>query len=264
MELITTPAHSEANSYITLDEATNYLTNYTRIPVDSNWYDLSDNQKEYALILAAYALNTLSYKGQKIIKNQVLAFPRYSWVELNYQSKIQYNTFDDAISTTNLKTIITNATITISNNIVTLNDIDRTFSNLVKYGVIFFSGLDLNTSYYTVDNYASTTITLHETLQDETKSGVSIYLTPIMGIPENVRYAQAEMAWQVINTNIFQKDISEAAEPALRSVRVGSALSMSYWNEITRVKFSPGTTNPLDIIYLLLSDWLTSLGGRIV
>lgn len=70
------------NSYVTLDEATEYVSTFymTTSPEFKAWNnkDLSDSDKETALISSAQALNNLKYNGRKQVAGQRLAFPRTS------------------------------------------------------------------------------------------------------------------------------------------------------------------------------------------
>ena len=264
MELITTPAHFYANSYITLEEADSYFTTYDRVPSDSSWYNLTDTQKEYALILAAYALNTLPYKGYKVVRNQPLAFPRYSEFDVKNNFAIIYNTFDDAIDKDNLTPVAIDADIDVSNNQFVLQVSGDSFSNIKKLQVIKVDGFLNNSGFFTVKKNTDTTIMPYEKLTDEDGFNIDIYITPIPGIHDNIRQAQAEMAWQVINTTIFQKDIEDMPEPPIRRLDLGGVLRIDYRSEIFRNRFDFGQSSPLDMVYYLLSPWLTSVRGRFV
>ena len=264
MELITTPAYLYTNSYITLEEADSYFTAYDRVPSDSSWYNLTDAQKEYALILAAYALNTLPYKGYKVTKEQPLAFPRYSDYDIRKGLNIVYDTFEDAVDDDNLTPVVLSAGVDISGNQFVLQDTNKDFSLVKKLQVIKVDGFVNNSGYFTVKKATNTTITPYETLTDETGTGIDIYITPIPGIHDNIRQAQAEMAWQVINTNVFQKDIEDMPEPPIRSLDLGGVLRIDYRNQIFNNRFDFGQSSPLDMVYYLLSPWLTAVRGRFV
>lgn len=68
------------NSYVTLEEAAKYVATYYMSGSAEfkawNSEELSDADKETALIASAQALNTLKYSGRKKIAGQRLAFPR--------------------------------------------------------------------------------------------------------------------------------------------------------------------------------------------
>jgi hypothetical protein len=74
MTLITKVGGAESNSFVTLLEADD-LIEY--LPDDrADWYELTDAQKEYRLILGAAMMSNLPLKGRKAYRNQMLAFPR--------------------------------------------------------------------------------------------------------------------------------------------------------------------------------------------
>jgi len=83
MDLITTLAYHTANSYGTLVEAESYYSTYNRLGDSNTWNNLTDDQKKFSLVIAAQVLNTYSFRGMKCIKNQKLAFPRYTYAQLN-------------------------------------------------------------------------------------------------------------------------------------------------------------------------------------
>lgn len=66
------------NSYVTLEEANEYLdNNYISTSLERNkWNSLTDDDKEIYLIDSAKSLNGLKYKGRKQLDGQYLAFPR--------------------------------------------------------------------------------------------------------------------------------------------------------------------------------------------
>ena len=64
---------SEANSYISLEEANQYMTNKGR----SNWLALSDDEKKVTLINGTqYVDNLFTWKGRRKFEQQELSFPR--------------------------------------------------------------------------------------------------------------------------------------------------------------------------------------------
>ena len=275
MDLITTPAHPNANSYISIDAASTYFNTYQRVPYSNTWNNLTNDQKKFALVLAAKALNTFNYKGKKVTKTQTLAFPRYSYYQINKENKSQYKDFFWATRTQVLDTLCTSQEIKILDN--KLYDVSSSadlFYNLHYNGYIDFnqvikqSGLSCDT-YLTVDyiDPSGEYLTIKETIEDESEpsSGVDLYATPLFGYPEEVGQAQAEIAMQVINTNIFQADINELPEPQPKRLELGGTLSVHYKDALWgNSKFSTDKANSLDIVYLLLGDWLSSTGGRLV
>lgn len=68
------------NSYVTLDEATEYVSTYymSTSAEYKAWNNdgLSNSDRETALISSAQAINNLKYNGRKKIAGQKLAFPR--------------------------------------------------------------------------------------------------------------------------------------------------------------------------------------------
>ena len=266
-DLITTPAYPYANSYLTLREAEEYYEYYNRIPADASWRNLTDNQKKYALILAAHALNELTYKGAKFTPDQPLAFPRITWFEKSNGIKKTYNSFDDAVNSSNLVTILTNAYVEAINNSFIILESGITYPvYLRKLNVIKIDGFYFNSGYFSIKEKPSDTmISVFEDVENEMppSGGVDMYLTPIPAVPENVKFAQAELAWQLIDVSIFQKNILDASEPPIRSFNLWGAITIHYQSKYEETKFSTQQTTPIDIVKFLLSPWL-GIGGRIV
>ena len=273
MTLIATPADNNANSYYTLTQAETYFTSYDR--EDSTWGYLSDAHKEYALALAAKALNTFKFKGKPVTKTQPLAFPRFSWYQINTEKRSQYKDFFFATRSENLTQIVNSGTISISNNKL----VDGTSSADAFYNAHYQETLDYGQlikqvglscdTYLTVLDIAEdgSSIEIKEDISDESapSGGVDIYTTPLFGFPDSVGKAQAEIALQYVNTNIFQAEINKLPEPMVRDFDLSSTISVRYMNEIFgQSKFSTDKSNSLDIIYLLLGDWITSITGRMV
>lgn len=78
MELITTPKSAEANAYLTLEEATTYLTE--RRLYASAWVSATDATKTAAIIWATQLLDQLfEFKGHVSDVDQALMWPR-AWV----------------------------------------------------------------------------------------------------------------------------------------------------------------------------------------
>lgn len=69
-EIIATPTHQQANSYLTLEELDSYLS-----PFDW-WAALTETRKKNAAILATNALDAVPYTGRKLFHGQRLEFPR--------------------------------------------------------------------------------------------------------------------------------------------------------------------------------------------
>jgi len=72
--LICTKGGAESNSFVTLEEADDYIL---KLPDDPDpWFALAPWQKEYRLQLAAQLLNMFPFIGERSYRNQNLAFPR--------------------------------------------------------------------------------------------------------------------------------------------------------------------------------------------
>ena len=270
MKIITNPAKHNSNSYITLGQAETYLNDYGRL--DSEWDNLSDNQKEFALLLAAKSLNTFSYKGKKVTTTQNLAFPRFTNYQIVKENKEQYKSFFWATRDSELTNIVSSADISIANN--KLVSSTNSFYNPYYYGyidinqIIKITGLSTDT-YLTIKDIDDEGgwVEIKETISDETapSGGVNIQSTPLFGFPDEVGYAQAELALQVINLDIFQEEIGTLPELMPESFDLGGTLSVKYGKQLFGTsKFSKDQTSPLDIVYHLLGSWLAGVGGRIV
>lgn len=79
VEIIATPTHPDANSYLTVSEANAMINNR---PNTQNWGDLTDDQKAYVLILATEQIDALRFFYPKYYENsrnyrreQSLSFP---------------------------------------------------------------------------------------------------------------------------------------------------------------------------------------------
>lgn len=275
MTLVTTPADNQANSYYTLTQAESYFTTNDRVSSGDSWNGLSSDKKEYALALAAKALNTFKFKSKPVTKTQPLAFPRFSWYQINKEGRTQYKDFFFATRSENLTQLINSGTISISSNKL----MDGTSSADAFYGPHYRETLDYGQlikqvglscdTYLTVLDIAEdgSYIKIKEDISDEStpSGGVDIYTTPLFGFPDNVGKAQAEIALQYVNTNIFQAEINKLPEPMVRDFDLSSTISVRYMNEIFgQSKFSTDKSNSLDIIYLLLGDWIASITGRMV
>jgi len=275
MDLITEICGENSNSYVTLDEATTYLDNYDRIDFASTWDELSDDKKKFALALAAIALNTFTYKGKKCTKTQRLAFPRFSWYQLNEEGKTQYKSFFWAIQTEALTDVVTDEAIKIlDNKLYDTSSSANCFYNPYYLGyidmnqVIKVDGLSTDT-YLTVKDIDDDGewIEIKETIsnEDAPTGGVDIDSTPLFGFPDEVGQAQIELAIQFINTDIFQATIGTLPEPLPMYFSLGGCLNVMYGKHLYgSSKFSKDRTSPLDIVYLLLGPWLAGMGGCIV
>lgn len=76
MALVTRIGASNANSFVSLDQADNILNSiYTEAQL-VKWNELTNSQKEHRLILAAKLMAQLPFRGRRVYKNQALPFPR--------------------------------------------------------------------------------------------------------------------------------------------------------------------------------------------
>src|SRR5574343_1093058 len=79
MSLTTTPKSATADSYVSATDADTLLAGH---PDVADWTALSTAQKEWALKVAAKAMNLLQYQGSRTDDDQSLAWPRtdvYYW-----------------------------------------------------------------------------------------------------------------------------------------------------------------------------------------
>lgn len=273
MDLIVTPAHHNANSYITLGNADTYLFDYDRLASSNTWEGLTDDQQRFALSIAASALNAFNYKGKPVTQTQNLAFPRYTWYQINQEGKSQYKNFFKA--TQDLITIVEDGEIAVSNNRL----VDQSSSADAFYQPLLNEKIDINqvikvtglstNKYLTIKDIDTdgSYIATKESISSESapSGGVKIEATPIFGVPAQVGQAQVEIAIQVIDSEIFQSEIGTMPEPMPASFDLGGTLSVRYANTImSQSKFSKDKTSPIDIVYYLLSPWLSSVGGGVV
>ena len=275
MELITTPAHPTSNSYISLTEAESYFTTYGRIASSDEWNNYTDDKKKFALAIATQMLDTFKFKGGSTTINQALSFPRFTWNQIKDEGRKQYKDFFWATREENLTEIIDSGQISISNNKL----IDNSSSNDAFYSPHYNEELHFNQiikqeglscdSYLTITDISADgfSVTIKESITDESapSDGVTVNSTPLFGYPKEVGYAQAELAYQVVSTGMFQAQANDLPEPMPKSWDLGGNLSITYMNEMWgQSKFSPDKTSPINIVYFLLGNWIASVSGRAV
>jgi len=275
MDLKTTPGRHDSNSYISSTNAESYFSSYNRLVNSETWPTLTDTQKEFALFLAAKALNTFNFRGRKVIRTQNLEFPRFSWYQINVEKETPWESFFKATRANNLTSIISGGDIEVSNNKL----IDKSSSGDSFYSPYYYERIDINQiikvtglstdEYLTIKNidFNGSFIEIKETITDESvpTGGVDIKATPLFGFPEEIGYAQAELAFQYVDTTVFQANINEIPESALKSWTMGNNIEVTYQNNFRGFsKFSPERATSLDIVYMLLGDWITSIGGGVV
>jgi predicted small secreted protein len=265
MDLITTIAHHTANSYGTLEEAEAYLLKYDRIDSGSTWNNLSDDQKKYALMIAAKVLNTFSFRGVKVNKQQKLAFPRYTDEQID-DGYAQLSSFYEI----EYQTVVDGEDLTVSDNqFVSTDSLQNTFYDYLTDGTLQINQMIKvvrSTSEYLtlIDMDADGAwIEVQESVEQETDLTTSIYASNIYGIPFEVFQAQVELAFQVVDTKIFQGTIGDSTEYPVASFNISDALTVRYKHDLTAAnKFE--NTVPLDIVFYLLGNWIAALKGRMV
>jgi len=275
MELKTTPARHDSNSYISLTNTESYFSSYNRLAKSETWPVLTEAQKKFALFLAARALDTFKFRGRKITYSQNRAFPRFSWYQLTVEKETPWESFFKATRANNLTSIISNGDIEVSNNKL----VDKSSSGDAFYYHYYYERIDINQvikvaglstdEYLTIKDIAfdGSFIEIKEDITDEAvpSGGVDIHATPLFGFSEDIGYAQAELAFQYVDTSVFQANINEIPEPALKSWTMGNNIEVTYQNNFWGFsKFSPERVTSLDIVYMLLGDWITSIGGGVV
>ena len=203
MSLKTSVGGRDSNSFATLAEANSHIAD---LPNDSTeWDGLSDDQKEYRLILAAQLMSMLPWKGRRTYCGQNLALPRdvpgmktgYPADVKNAQTEIAYlvihrglsNMADvtDSASGSDLKSISLGGLLTVSyagSSVSSGSLLDRvgssvtlqTYLRLVPYlsqirGVSVRATTD--TGYPTCSSTSTTTTTTTTNTQSSTTSSTS-------------------------------------------------------------------------------------------
>lgn len=76
MAFVSTLGAPDANSLLSVEEATDLLGDIPPSSGIEDWLALSNTQKEQTLVAATMAINPLSWKGQPATREQSLAWPR--------------------------------------------------------------------------------------------------------------------------------------------------------------------------------------------
>jgi len=264
MDLITTSAYHTANSYGTLTEAEAYFTSYNRLGESATWDTLSDDQKKYSLMLAAQVLNTFSFRGKAVTKQQKLAFPRYTYAQLNGD----YDQLDSFYDITYTK-IIDDEEFTVSDNKFTAtNSALDEFYEYVNEDFFINQMIKVvrgGTEYLTIKDMDidGESLQVNEDIEQETDLTTTIYASDIFGYPDEVKYAQFELASQVVDTKLFQGTVGEETEMPVSSFNVSGALTVRYRSELSKAnKFENSV--PIDIVSYLLGPWLAGIKGTTV
>lgn len=264
MDLIVTPAYHKSNSYGTVAQADAYFASYSRLSCSNTWDVLSANQKRYALIIAAKVLNTFKFRGEKCNKQQNLAFPRIPAQNLNTYSPlnsfydIEYETIveDTEFNVNDNKFISTN---TSANDFYDyIDDKDIQIGQLIKV-------IRSTTDYLTIVDMDvdGEWIQVKEDIEEETDLSTSIYAADLFGFPDDVMYAQFELAYQVVDTKLFQGTVGKEAEKPIASFYIAGAMHVKYASEMVRIN-TFDNSSPIDIVHYLLSDWLAGIRGATV
>jgi hypothetical protein len=264
MDLVTTFAYHTANSYGTLAEADAYFTSYDRLGSSATWDDLTDDQKKYALMLAAQVLNTFSFRGLKCTKAQKLAFPRYTRDQLNGD----YAQLDSFYDITYTKVIDEEELNVANNRFVATNSSADEFEDYVNDGLYINQMIKVvrgSTEYLTIKDMDidGEWVEVNEDIEEETDLTTIIYGSDIFGYPQEVKYAQFELAYQVVDTKLFQGTVGDETEYPVWSFNISGAMTVRYKMSLSNAnKFEHSA--PLDIVYYLLGPWIAGTKGGLV
>ena len=265
MDLIVTPAYHTSNSYGTLAQAEVYFTSYDRLGTSATWDDLTDTQKKFALVLAANVLNTFKFRGEKCNKQQKLAFPRISYQHLlnDYAPLASFYDIE-------YETIIEDTEFTVSDNkfISTSTDADDFYDYIddkdIQVGQLI-KVVRSGTEYLTIVDMDvdGEWIQVKEDIEEETDVDTSIYAADLFGFPDEVMWAQFELAYQVVDTKLFQGTVGKEVDQPISSFYISGAMNVKYASEMFKIN-TFDNASPIDIVYYLLSDWLAGVRGATV
>lgn len=266
MDLVTTPAYHTSNSYGTLAQANSYFASYTRLSCSNTWDALSDNQKKYALFIAAKLLNTFNFRGKPVTRQQSLAFPRFTNYQVVHEDKESIGTFydidytklidEEELTVTDNRFYSTNSSADMFYN--DLDDGDLQINHLIK---VVRSG----TEYLTVKDIDidGEWLEVKEDIESESDDTTTLYVSDIFGFPDEVMWAQFELAYQVVDTRIFQATVGQNVERPIASFYIAGAMHVKYEQELFKAnKFQ--NAEALDVVYYLLGDWMAGVKGRMV
>ncbi len=188
MALITTVGGSSSDSYISVSEASEYLSAFYG-DAPAAWDALDEGPKEQRLKIAALLLNTFPWRGVKASFNQRLAFPRFWHTDDEYQWVL---------------------------------DDEKTFMD--------FSEITEN----------------------------------IPAIPTEVKYAQVEVAYQVVNHMMSLEPLA-FSEKEIKMFELGGSLSIEFFPDSSNSsRFNKAKVSSMDIIYAYLGKWYQRIGGGVV
>lgn len=264
MDLVVTPAYHKSNSYGTLAQAETYFASYNRLSGSDTWDVLSDNQKKFALVIAANMLNTFKFRGEKCNKQQKLAFPRIPAQNLTTYTPLA--SFYDI----NYETILEDTEFNVSNNrFVSTNSAADDFYDYIEDRDIQIGQLlkvvRSGTEYLTIDDMDvdGEWIQVKENIEEETDLTTSIYAADIFGFSDEIMWAQFELAYQVVDTKLFQGTVGKEVEKPISSFYIAGAMHVKYADEMFRIN-TFDNASPIDIVYYLLGSWLAGVRGATV
>ena len=265
MDLIVTPAYHSSNSYGTLSQAEAYFASYNRLGCSNTWDALSDNQKEFALVIAANILNTFNFRGEKCNKQQKLAFPRIppqqllngaspisSFYDIWYETIIEDTEFD--VENNKFVSVTTDADDFydfIENKTIQIGQLIKVVRGATEYLTI--ADMDGDGGW----------IQVKEDIEEESDPTTSIYAADIFGFPNEVMWAQFELAYQVVDTKLFQGTVGKEVEQPISSFYIAGAMHVKYASEM--FKINPfDNSSPINMVHYLLGDWLAGVRGATV
>lgn len=223
MALITTLASADANSYCTADEADTYIATREEQFDIASWGGLSAPSKELRLNLAARCMDSmLRFRGVRATRTQAMAFPRIAPGDPLCPRPVH--------------------------------------TREMSFGVVRVS------PYSTVDGFLPTrnnsggvsdvTFDTWESLEDY----AGLIGAPLPTNPEELKYAQAEIAFQVIHSHLLTVDAFSDGLMAVQSIDLAGALqvNMRFQGSQARVLFDRREFDSLSIVRLYLGRYLAS------
>ncbi len=196
------PTHPEADSYLSLAEANSYFANFYYTA--NEWANAADTVKELALKSAAKVIDRLRFFDEKVSEYQKLKHPRYGSVFGIFTVTIS------AVDSENPKTKFTVGSIT-SDNLPT---------DFYKYyGVKFKSG-DNKNDYNQIKTYDPETGAMELITASTDNMVVGDTLEMILKVPDEIKYAQCEIARSMIE-NTFNTGRQKLQAEGVQSFSVG-------------------------------------------
>ena len=107
------------------------------------------------------------------------------------------------------------------------------------------------------DNYPS--------YEDDYLDYADIPTTVAPTVPQEVKWAQSELAYQVVHSGILSVDVLAFPEREIKSFGLGGSLSIEFVGGLlNRTQFAKARISSTDIIELYLSRWIRSVNGGVV